>query len=116
MIKAERGEKRRCLTCSGAFFDFNRAPIVCPKCDAVFQVVELVHSAPRRAGGFPNGARWRSPPLESPAQEIDAESARDETEDDMAPAPGDDEIPEAGDEIPEIDDETPDAYLINAVL
>jgi uncharacterized protein (TIGR02300 family) len=117
MIKAERGEKRRCLTCSGAFFDFNRAPIVCPKCDAVFQVVELVHSAPRRAGGFPNGARWRSPPLEAAVQEIDSESEREESEEEgVAPAPSDDEIPEVGDEIPEIEDESPDADMIKELM
>lgn len=43
--KAELGEKRRCLTCSAPFFDLNRTPIVCPKCAAVFQVVELVRSS-----------------------------------------------------------------------
>ena len=52
MTKAERGAKHRCLACSTAFFDLNRAPIVCPKCDEVFQVVELAHSAPRSARAF----------------------------------------------------------------
>lgn len=48
MAKAELGVKRRCLNCNAPFFDLNRVPIVCPKCDAVFQVVEIARSPPRR--------------------------------------------------------------------
>ena len=48
MSKAELGVKRRCLSCNKPFFDLNRAPIVCPSCDAVFQAVEIAHSPPRR--------------------------------------------------------------------
>ena len=40
--------KRRCLTCATAFYDLNRLPIVCPKCAAAFQVVEVLRSAARR--------------------------------------------------------------------
>lgn len=49
MAKAELGMKRRCLSCGAAFFDLNRERIVCPKCGAVFQVVALQRSEPRRA-------------------------------------------------------------------
>ena len=49
MAKTELGAKRRCLSCGAAFFDLSREPIVCPKCNTVFPVVELPHSAPRRA-------------------------------------------------------------------
>jgi uncharacterized protein (TIGR02300 family) len=48
VAKAELGVKRRCLNCNAPFFDLNRVPIVCPKCDAVFQVVEIARSPPRR--------------------------------------------------------------------
>jgi uncharacterized protein (TIGR02300 family) len=48
VTKAELGVKRRCLTCNKPFFDLNRAPIVCPSCDAVFQAVEMAHSPPKR--------------------------------------------------------------------
>jgi uncharacterized protein (TIGR02300 family) len=116
MTKAERGEKHRCLACNTAFFDLNRTPIVCPKCDEIFQVVEPAHSPPRRAGGFPNGTRWRSPPLEAPVQEVDAESEGHESEEDIVPASSDDEVPEVGDEIPEIGDESPDGYMVEEVM
>jgi uncharacterized protein (TIGR02300 family) len=102
VIKAERGEKRRCLTCDAAFFDLNRAPIVCPKCAAVFHVVELVRSSPRGAG-FANGSRWRSPPREEPVPEISSESDDQGVEEDVAPASSDDDIPEVVDESPEVD-------------
>jgi uncharacterized protein (TIGR02300 family) len=54
MAKAELGVKRRCLTCATPFYDLNRLPIVCPKCAAAFQVVEVLRSAARRpySAGF----------------------------------------------------------------
>jgi uncharacterized protein (TIGR02300 family) len=87
MAKAELGEKRRCLTCSTPFFDLNRTPIVCPKCSAIFQVVEIVRSSS-------NYSRGRSPafkkavladPVSADAvllieNEIDVESAIPPTE------------------------------------
>ena len=48
MTKAELGVKRRCLSCNKPFFDLNRVPIVCPSCEAVFQLVEKAHSPQRR--------------------------------------------------------------------
>ena len=48
MTKAELGVKRRCLSCNKPFFDLNRMPIVCPSCEAVFQLVEIAHSPQRR--------------------------------------------------------------------
>ena len=48
MSKAELGVKRRCLSCNKPFFDLNRAPIVCPSCDAVFQAMEIARSPPKR--------------------------------------------------------------------
>ncbi len=102
MTKAERGEKRRCLTCNAAFFDLNRAPIVCPKCAELFHVVEPVRAPPRGAG-FASGARWRSPPREEPVHEISSEDDGQSVEEDVAPASSDDDIPEVDDESPDVD-------------
>ncbi len=60
MVKAELGVKRRCLSCSKAFFDLNRTPIACPTCKAVFQVVEYAHSMPRRGMMTPSGLDRRT--------------------------------------------------------
>lgn len=81
MTNAERGAKRRCLTCSSAFFDLNREPIICPSCKEVFHVVELAHSPPRRT--FSSGAGWRTPMSESTNDEIELKSEdQDEEEQD----------------------------------
>ena len=47
MAKPELGMKRQCLSCSTKFFDLNRDPITCPKCQAVFQVMASSRPAPR---------------------------------------------------------------------
>jgi len=92
VTKAELGVKRRCLSCSAAFFDLNREPIVCPKCNAVFQVVELPHSAPRRAPYRPIpsdalvGDGQASSDGEVSSVETDAEADGDES-DDSVPQP-----------------------------
>lgn len=36
MVKAEWGLKRACLSCGAKFYDMQRDPIVCPKCETVF--------------------------------------------------------------------------------
>ncbi len=36
MAKPEWGLKRTCLSCGAKFYDFKKNPIVCPKCEAVF--------------------------------------------------------------------------------
>ncbi len=68
------GEKRRCLSCGTAFFDLNRAKIVCPKCAAVFQIIEPVRSSVRSAGAFNGRSKWPTPPLDisslAPVSEI----------------------------------------------
>lgn len=48
MAKAELGGKRQCQNCGTKFFDFNRDPIVCPKCGTVFQALTR-GAAARRA-------------------------------------------------------------------
>ena len=44
MSKPEWGIKRRCLSCGGAFYDLDRTPILCPKCDAEFKPETLLKS------------------------------------------------------------------------
>ncbi|WP_413206781.1 TIGR02300 family protein [Rhodospirillum sp. A1_3_36] len=47
MAKPEWGFKRTCLNCGARFYDMRRDPIVCPKCEAVFEIEAVVK--PRRA-------------------------------------------------------------------
>ena len=47
------GTRRRCLSCAGAFYDLGKTPITCPKCAAVFTVVELPRKYNARAAAAP---------------------------------------------------------------
>ena len=49
MAKPELGMKRQCQNCAAKFFDLNRNPIVCPKCDTVFQVAAASRAHARAA-------------------------------------------------------------------
>jgi len=46
VVKSEWGTKRTCQDCGTKFYDMRRAEIVCPKCEAVF---EIAAPKPRRA-------------------------------------------------------------------
>ncbi len=53
MAKAGWGSKRICLNCGAKFYDFARAPIVCPKCETTFVTAnssktKRARTAPRR--------------------------------------------------------------------
>ena len=41
MVKPELGTKRLCPSCGSKYYDFDRTPIVCPKCATVFTVAAL---------------------------------------------------------------------------
>lgn len=49
MSKPRWGSKRRCTECGTAFYDMQRTPIACPKCNAVHTPVTLLKSIPRPA-------------------------------------------------------------------
>ena len=46
MAKPDLGTKRLCAGCGAKYYDLNRTPIVCPKCETVF-VVPVVTSRAR---------------------------------------------------------------------
>ena len=41
MTKPELGTKRSCAQCGAKFYDLNQSPITCPKCGAVFEIVQV---------------------------------------------------------------------------
>ncbi len=47
MAKPELGAKRQCQSCATKFYDFNKDPILCPKCGTVFHVAPLARVAAR---------------------------------------------------------------------
>lgn len=97
MSKAEWGIKRRCANCDARFYDMQRKPIRCPKCDTVF-VVTAMSAAPARgprsrtmrpyvpatidaAAAEPDRDGWRSEKPTSDASDV-AEESDDEVADD----------------------------------
>ncbi len=44
MTEIELGVKRRCISCGIKFYDFLKAPIICPKCGAEFDPEQLLKS------------------------------------------------------------------------
>ena len=59
MAKPELGLKRHCASCGAKFYDLNKDPIVCPKCDTVFQAAQLTRVP------SPAAARARDPEEET---------------------------------------------------
>ncbi len=94
MPKPELGVRRRCLSCEAAFFDLNRAPILCVKCGAVFNIVELPRSPPRRAAVQMQAAESIVPVVAADA-DVEAEDS-DEAGEESILAPVDDEDDDVG--------------------
>lgn len=111
MAKPELGTKRLCANCGAKFYDLNKSPIVCPKCETVF-VVPVATSRPR-----PEAARPVAPaatvavaPETTDAEFVsleDAEAEQQGKKTGAAPA----EAAE-GDEDVEIDESLDDAAFI----
>ena len=53
MAKPELGTKRQCGSCGAKFYDLGKDPIICPKCETVFQVTAVASRArpPEPAAG-----------------------------------------------------------------
>ncbi|MGA8172727.1 MAG: TIGR02300 family protein [Methylocystis sp.] len=104
MGKPELGVKRRCLSCASPFFDLNRTPILCPKCGALYQVVELAHSRPKWAAAPPTAVKapaFVADPVEAEAVEPEVEDEEADDEATILPIEDDDDVELA--EIVDID-------------
>ena len=75
--KPEWGTKRICQSCGAKFYDLKRDPIVCPKCEAVFDPEALT----KRSRARPVPVKPKPAPKAVVADEIDADEF--ETDDDI---------------------------------
>jgi uncharacterized protein (TIGR02300 family) len=57
MTKPELGTKRLCAHCGTRFYDLHHVPIACPKCDTVFEAVQV-------------SSRWRAEAARAPVREV----------------------------------------------
>ena len=62
MAKPELGTKRLCASCGAKFYDLNKDPIICPKCETVFHPVVSTR-------GRPDTPRVQAAPLAPEAAE-----------------------------------------------
>ena len=99
MAKAEWGTKRRCLSCSAAFYDMMKSPILCPKCGTELNPDALVKSR-RPAKTEEKAAKVVPKPVVTPDADADGEVDGDDLPDDFLAE--DDDI-EGGDVAEEID-------------
>ena len=111
MSKPARGSKRVCPSCGARFYDLNRTPIVCPVCQAVYQVTPPSSRRSERAPP-PEVRKIVEPEVEAAVlagPEIISLEEVDEAGADVA-AEEDEEIVDLGDDAPEIpaagDDDT----------
>lgn len=53
MAKPEWGERRKCLECGTAFYDFMKEPPVCPKCGASLEEKEVIEELESKEDDIP---------------------------------------------------------------
>jgi uncharacterized protein (TIGR02300 family) len=108
MTKPELGTKRLCAHCGAKFYDLHYSPITCPKCDRVFDPVQV-------------SSRWRAEAARAPVREVGSVAAEtleaqfvspedSDTEAEGKEKPGD--APEAEDEVEPDDESLEDAAFI----
>jgi uncharacterized protein (TIGR02300 family) len=113
MSKPARGTKRVCPSCGARFYDLNRSPIICPVCQAIYQVTQPTSRRGERAQ--PVEARKVVEPdvEEAPAVESAEIISLEEVEEAGAEAviEEDEEIVDLGEDAPVIPPGDDDTFL-----
>jgi uncharacterized protein (TIGR02300 family) len=117
VAKPELGTKRMCANCGAKFYDLNKDPIVCPKCETVFVPPVAARGRPEPVAPVavaPVVEEEVVVPETAEAELISLEDAEKETEGTKTPAAeGSEDEAEVGDEalddaafiVPEEEDE-----------
>jgi uncharacterized protein (TIGR02300 family) len=101
MSKPARGIKRVCQSCGTRFYDLGRTPIVCPSCQAVYQVTQPTSRRGERAPA-PEIREKVEPEVETVAIEPETISLEEVEEAGEEAAIEDEEIVDLGDDDAEI--------------
>jgi uncharacterized protein (TIGR02300 family) len=101
MSKPARGIKRVCQSCGARFYDLGRTPIVCPSCQAVYQVTQPTSRRGERAP-VPEVRQKVEPEVEAVALEPDTISLEEVEEPGEEAAIEDEEIVDLGEDVAEI--------------
>ena len=108
MTEIELGVKRRCISCGTKFYDFLKAPIICPNCATEFDPEQLLKSRKGRVSS-------KSAAIEVVKKEKDEEDFQDNTlldEAELDPDIDDDEddgLPSDEDEFITVSDDDDEA-------
>lgn len=109
MSKPARGIKRVCQSCGTRFYDLGRTPIVCPACQAVYQVTQPTSRRGERASPAPEVREKEEPEVEAATLEAPETISLEEVEEAGEDAVGEgEEIVDLGEdeaEIPAGDDD-----------
>ena len=97
MSKPARGIKRVCQSCGTRFYDLGRTPIVCPSCQAVYQVTQPTSRRGERAP-VPEVREKVEPEVETVALEPETISLEEVEEAGEDAAIEDEEIVDLGEE------------------
>ncbi len=107
MAKPEWGNKRICQSCGAPFYDLQRDPIVCPKCEAVFDLESVLKSR-RPRGKDAEPAEKAKPrdakdapeaPKAPAAEEVDKPEHPPKADGDSSDVDGDGDTPEKEDNV-----------------
>jgi len=101
MSKPARGIKRVCQSCGARFYDLGRTPIVCPSCQAVYQVTQPTSRRGERAP-VPEVREKVEPEVEAVALEPETISVEEVEEPGEEAAIEDEEIVDLGEDEAEI--------------
>ena len=73
VVSDELGTKRTCPSCAARFYDLNKNPIVCPKCDEAFVAEQLLPSK----ADLPTRAKPVDKPVEEEVKKDEGELEKD---------------------------------------
>lgn len=83
MAKPEWGTKRICQSCSTPFYDLRRDPIVCPKCEAVFDPEAILKSRKVKGAEETEAPKKQAADTEDALEVDDDDTLLDDEDDDV---------------------------------
>ena len=88
MAKAKLGTKRSCTSCGLRYYDLNKTPITCPRCNAEFDPESLLKTRklrqPSKAANDDEGSASEGEAAEGAATDLDQNAADTSSVDDDA--------------------------------
>jgi|TARA_A100001037_G_scaffold298844_1_gene323305 uncharacterized protein (TIGR02300 family) len=108
VVKSEWGKKRTCQNCGAKYYDLQKEPPICPKCDTVFQVESPARARRGRAAASTSKAIPAT--VAAAAVNNNSEVEVDDVEDDVLDET-DDAIPEDTSDLVGDDDDDVGAVI-----